>query len=225
MQRRGWLLLALLATVAVGLVGSRQLRGGASIEETVQQHNRDNGEARRAALLGTGVYAGDPAWTPLTEARPGEWLHEHPEEGQTYEEYVATDPLRRAAGRERIVLQPLTPLRPMAQGALERVRAQCALFFCAETELAPAFELPAEAFRPARQQYDADALLGHLASRRPEGLLVYAGVCDQDLMIEEGVNHLGDGLADLGKLGDIDLARDLTGHRPAQLIVDSSTLG
>lgn len=192
MSRRGGLLLLLLAAAAAGLASARLLVGP-SIGDAVQEHNRENTGTRRAALHATGVYAGppgDPAWVPLAAARPGEWLFDHPEEGQTFEEYVRFDPLRRAPGRERIVLQPLTPLTPIAQGALERVRAQCALFFCADTELAPPAELPAGAFRPARGQHDAAVLLEDLAARRPEGLLVYAGVCDQDLMIPALDNYL-----------------------------------
>lgn len=190
MPRRAALLLVLLAAAAAGAASSWSLRGGPRVPDLVLDHNRETTRAHREALLATGVYGGDPAWVPLQDARPGEWLFDHPEGGQTFEEYVAFDPLRRAPGRERILLQPFTPLRPIAQDALERVRAQCALYFCAETALAPPAELPKDGWRPARQQHDASVLLDRLAARRPEGLLVYAGICDQDLMIPALDNYL-----------------------------------
>lgn len=189
-RRRLILLLLLLAAAATTWALLRGRAGSAPITQVVLEHNREVIARRRAALHAGGVYAVDSGWTPLAAPRPGEWLFDHPEEGQTFEEFVAFRPLRRAPGRERVLLQPLTPLRPHAEAALERVRAQCALFFVAETALAAPVALPVDAHRPARGQFDAEALLNHLAAGRPADLLVYAGVCDEDLFVRGLENYV-----------------------------------
>ncbi|MCO5165884.1 MAG: archaemetzincin [Planctomycetes bacterium] len=190
MPRRPLLLLALLAAAGLALVADGRLRGLPSVDDAVLAHDRETTARRRAALHATGVYGGDPGWTPLTDARESEWLFHHPEEGQTFEEFVAFDPLRRTPGRERFVLQPLTPLRPHAEAALEVVREQCALFFAAEAALAPPLDLPAAARDAARGQADSAWLLDWLAARRPEGALVYAGVADEDLFVRGLDNYV-----------------------------------
>lgn len=189
MNRRAGLLLALLAAAALGGWAWTVGGGRDPVSEQVLALNRANTDRRREALLAEGKYDGD-GWRRMVAASPGEWLFAHPEEGQTFEEYVAFDPLVRGAGRDGIVLRPLSPLRPHAQAALERVREHCGLFFAAEARLAEPRPLPPEAFRPERQQYDAEQLLRALKDERPAGALVYAGICDQDLIVRGLDNYL-----------------------------------
>ncbi|MCW8140915.1 MAG: hypothetical protein KIT58_18590 [Planctomycetota bacterium] len=192
MSRRRLLLLSgLLVAAGLTLAAQGHLRGLPSIDGAVLAHNRETTARRQAELHATGVYGLDrDGWTPLAPAREGEWLYHHPEDGQTFEEFVDFDPLRRAPGRERVVLQPLTPLRPHAEAALEVVREQCGLFFAAEAALAPPLELPPAALDAARGQWDSAHLLDWLAARRPEGALVYAGVADEDFFVRGLDNYV-----------------------------------
>jgi archaemetzincin len=194
-------LLALLLVAAAGAWGASRLAGGGQgVVEQVVDLNRQNVERRRAELLARGEYVED-GHTRLGAARPAEWLFEHPEPGQTFEEHVASGPLRRTPGRERIVLQPLEPLRPEARAALEAVRQDCALFFGCETTLADPIPIPPETWREDRKQHDAEGILDALAARKPADALVYAAICDQDLFVrglERFVFGLGRFSAGLG---------------------------
>lgn len=192
MNRRLALLALLLVAAGVGLAASRLARSGPDIVEQVVDHNRKNADRRREEYLAAGGYLED-GHVRLRPARPAEWLFEHPEHGQTFEEFVASAPLRKAPGRERIVLQPLLPLRPEAVAALEAVREDCALFFGCETTLAEPIDIPASTFRADRGQYDSDAILDALAARKPADALVYAAICDQDLFVR-GLDHFVFGL-------------------------------
>jgi archaemetzincin len=48
-----------------------------------------------------------PLHTKLAKPRPGEWLHEHSERGQTYRQYLSSRPVRVDEQRRVICVQPL----------------------------------------------------------------------------------------------------------------------
>jgi archaemetzincin len=53
-----------------------------------------------------------PLQLPLGEPQPGEWLAEHPEDGQTFEEWLASSPTTARGSRRVIYVLPLGDMSP-----------------------------------------------------------------------------------------------------------------
>ncbi|MFH0900166.1 MAG: tetratricopeptide repeat protein [Pseudomonadota bacterium] len=94
----------------------------------------------------------------------------------------------------------LLPLGSVAAESLwTAARTVRALFGC-HCEILPEVALPAFAYRPGRQQYDADELLDFLFDRLPMGVLRLVGLTEADLFAEGrnfvfGYAHLRDRVA------------------------------
>ena len=74
----------------------------------------DTGERRGAVIAPMGIEALKahietlrPLHRPLAPPQPGEWLHEHAEPGQSFAEYVASDPVVPDEERRILYVQPL----------------------------------------------------------------------------------------------------------------------
>jgi archaemetzincin len=65
------------------------------------------GEASRTPPLPAPFHKLLPLHARLDKAAPGEWLAEHPEPGQTYLQYVRSNPVRPDSTRRTIYVQPL----------------------------------------------------------------------------------------------------------------------
>lgn len=70
-----------------------------------------------------------PLHTPLAPPRPGEWLSQHPEPGQTFDEYRASDPVKPDQRRRVLYLQPLGEFSETQQKILDRTAEYMHLYF------------------------------------------------------------------------------------------------
>jgi archaemetzincin len=71
---------------------------------------------------------------PIRAAKPGDWLAEHPETGQSFEDFVRSKPNRPDKNRRKIYLQPLGEF-PKGQILLETLRAYTAANFAMPVEV------------------------------------------------------------------------------------------
>ena len=190
--RRSLVWIGLLAAAVGAYVSYGPFR--ARVAEAARQAAREQTDLRREAALAAGGYDED-GFTRKVAALPGEWLWAHPEQGQTFEEFLGKPPLVVSpdAPQQAFVIQPLTPLRPHAEAIMEPCREYMARFFTRPCVLADSVQLPAEAYLPERQQYDAAKLLSWLAARRPADAVSFTALCDQDL-IAPGLDHFVFGL-------------------------------
>jgi len=126
----------------------------------------------------------EPGFARMAPPKEGEWLFRFPENGQTFEEYLAAKPNKRVPGRETIYFRPLGPLSPRAKGALAAVASFSRAFFQLETRVLEEEPIFPDTFVKARReddQYDADKICDHLEKERPADALIYAGIADADL--------------------------------------------
>jgi hypothetical protein len=70
----------------------------------------------------------DKAFEPLPEPEEGEWLAIHPEPGQTFDQFVRSDPYRPDAKRNKIYLQPLGVFVEARSPDIETLRAYARAF-------------------------------------------------------------------------------------------------
>ena len=93
------------------------------------------------------VLADPPAWyspllfTPKAAPRPGEWMAEHPEPEQSFQQYVAAQPIRPTRARHTIILAPLGPMEAAEQARLDALREFLALYYTLPVRIGPALGL------------------------------------------------------------------------------------
>ena len=78
----------------------------------------------------------EPLDVGLNKPRPGEWLFEHPEQGQTFEAYKQFNPVSPDAVRKHIYLQPIGTLTPIQNDVLRYTAEYLQVFFGLKTIIA-----------------------------------------------------------------------------------------
>ncbi|NUP10232.1 MAG: hypothetical protein HOW73_29635 [Polyangiaceae bacterium] len=73
--------------------------------------------------------------------KPGDWLYDHPEGGQTFEEYLVSEPTRPTPNRRTLVVAPLGEMPPASLRIVERTTEYLGLHFGLPTRVAPAIAL------------------------------------------------------------------------------------
>ena len=136
-------------------------------------------------------------FSPKRKPRPGEWLAEFDEPGQTFRQYLQARPVRRTEQRNRIVLQPIGTFSPEQRRFLEKMRRFAAIFFDCPVEISDPVPLPQDATRSRRSgrktwtQVHAGTILSEtLASRLPANAICYLGITMTDLYPEESWNYV-----------------------------------
>ena len=133
-------------------------------------------------------------------ARPGEWLAEHDEHGQSFTQYRADDPVRvhPLDRRNKIYLQPLGPLGPGQRRIVALTAEFLQRFFGLPTLVAPALPLelvPARARRIHPRHHDEQILTGYLleevlGERLPEDAAAYVSFTSADLWPGDGYDFV-----------------------------------
>jgi archaemetzincin len=119
----------------------------------------------------------------LPAAKPGEWRWVFPEEGQTFAEYQAADPVRPTAERRTIYLAPFLTRPPRDADLLPRIAGVLRASYATDVRVLPPGPLPSGTYVSARRQVSVLALLPHLAQELPEDGLFLLAVTDRDLFV------------------------------------------
>lgn len=130
--------------------------------------------------------------------RPGDWLAEHTEKGQTLEEYRASSPRRPEAARRTIYLQRIGAFGARENEVIRATVAYLSLFYALPVKLAedlPESVVPAEARRIHRTQlveqiHTKYVLEKVLPPRMPADALVYIAFTTTDLYPADGWNFV-----------------------------------
>jgi archaemetzincin len=126
-------------------------------------------------------------FVPLPPPRPGDWLAEHPEPGQTFEQFLRVGPQQPDARRQKLYLLPLGEFPPHRSPAINLLREFAAAFFSLEVTLLPPLDLDTAAIEGRRNphtgqfQLDARALLRLLRRRLPADAFALLGITMVDL--------------------------------------------
>lgn len=124
---------------------------------------------------------------------PGEWLAVHPEEGQTFEDYVASDPVRAQPG-EAIAFLPVGPFSPAERDLFDASAAFAGIWFDLPVKVLPGAPLPETGWQRGRgdgTQYRTKWFLDHLLpDRMPPDVVSLFGLTMADLYPDEEWNFV-----------------------------------
>jgi archaemetzincin len=119
--------------------------------------------------------------------KPGEWLYEHKESGQSFEQYKKQDPVRITTSQNKIYLQPIGKFTKPQEAVIQYTRDYLNLFFQLETIVLPAISddnIPAEAKRVRENgsmQLLSTYILDLLKKRIPKDGIALMAISEKDL--------------------------------------------
>jgi archaemetzincin len=142
-----------------------------------------------------------PLHVRVRPAGPGDWLAEHDEPGQTFDQYRAADPIRpevgeRVGARHKLYIGPLGPLSATQRTIVELAGDYMQRFFGLEVDIQPALTLdvvPPEARRingGTEQILTAHVLDQVLTPRLPADAAAYISFTASDLWPGAGYNFV-----------------------------------
>jgi archaemetzincin len=139
-----------------------------------------------------------PLATRLGKPRPGEWLFEHKEQGQTFDEYQAAQPVRRSQRWRTIYLCLIGEFSPEQKRVLDLTREYLELFYDVPVKIhkeVPRRDIPARAQRKHPTWGDEQILTTYvlndlLKPERPDDALAYVAFTATDLWPGEGWNFV-----------------------------------
>jgi archaemetzincin len=139
-----------------------------------------------------------PLADPLPIPRPGDWLAEHPEPGQTFAEYLDARPVRKSDQLHTIYLCLVGDFTEAQRRILDLTEDYLALFFDAPVVVnrqVPLASIPARARRTHPSWGDPQVLSGYilhyvLEPQRPVDALAYLALTATDLWPGKGWNFV-----------------------------------
>lgn len=138
-----------------------------------------------------------PLHRPKTPPRPGEWLDQHPEPGQTFDEYRASRPNRPTATRTTLYLQPIGRFTPAESRLLAATADLLGRFYGLPVRTLEPIGLdvvPARARRVHPEWGDRQILTSYvldlLRARRPPDAVAVLALTTADLWPGAGWNFV-----------------------------------
>ncbi|MBI2516553.1 MAG: hypothetical protein HYV95_06515 [Opitutae bacterium] len=143
-------------------------------------------------------------FSPIRLPGPNDWLSQHHEDGETFEQYKNSEPNRPDSIRRVLYLLPLGRFPEEASPPLEDIRAYAAAYFQLETRILPAYLPTDEQFVPRQNRHTgqrqvlATSVLEFLKTRLPADAYCLLGVTMEDLYPAPSWNYVF-GQASLGE--------------------------
>jgi archaemetzincin len=139
-----------------------------------------------------------PLHKRLTRPQPGDWLAEHPEPGQTYQEYLRANPLKPDPTRRTLYVQPLGSFTPTQRKIVEKTARYMEVYFSLPVRVREPLSLsliPASARRKHPVWKDDQVLSTYvlesvLIPRLPKDAAAYIAFTTSDLWPGEGWNFV-----------------------------------
>jgi archaemetzincin len=139
-----------------------------------------------------------PLADPLPAPRPGDWLAEHPEPGQTFAEYVAARPVRKGETLHTLYLCLVGEFTPAQQQVIDTTREYLAVFFDSPVTVnrkVALSDIPARTKRIHPSWGDRQLLTSYLLHEvlrpdRPADALAYLALTASDLWPRDGWNFV-----------------------------------
>ena len=137
-----------------------------------------------------------PAFPPLPPPKPGDWLAEHREPGQTFDEYVSSRPNRPDDVRRTIYLKPLGEMPGEESLLLTQVRDFAEAYFAMEVVLLPAVSVENEGLttrinsNTKKRQILSTDVLGLMRRLLPHDAFCILAVTMEDLYPEPSWNFV-----------------------------------
>ena len=139
-----------------------------------------------------------PLHEKLGKPKPGEWLDQHREPGQTYREYVGSGPIRPTRKRGVIYVQPLGEFKGTQRKIVNLTAEHVQLYFGLKVKISkdlPLSLIPAKARRVHPSWGDKQILSTYvldevLRPRLPKDAVAYIALTTSDLWPGEGWNFV-----------------------------------
>jgi archaemetzincin len=176
-----------------------EIAGGTFVPGSGQRSAGETAEDReRAERLAALMERLKPLALPLAKPGPSDWLADHPEKGQSFEEYLAGDPTRPTEERGTIYIQPLGEFTATERRLLELTGEAMAAWFSIPVEFCDGLGLgliPAAARRANPSTGQEQLLTSHilirlLKPRLPRDAAAYLCFTATDLWPGEGWNFV-----------------------------------
>ncbi|WP_245970530.1 zinc metalloprotease [Pseudochryseolinea flava] len=123
----------------------------------------------------------------LEKPQPGDWLFEHTEKGQNYETYIAYDPVRPSATRNKIYLLPIGKFDEAQKKVIQYTADYLKIFFGLSVSLLPGADdtaIPSHARRMREdnhEQFKSTYILTYLKNHIPKDGIVVMAITATDL--------------------------------------------
>jgi archaemetzincin len=136
------------------------------------------------------------AFEPLPKPKQGEWLAEHPEPGQTFDQFVESDPEKPDEHRNKIFLQPLGAFSEGSSPAVETLKAYASAFFAMDVEVLSALMTDRAGIRERRNPYTGNRqilttdILALLKRRLPQNAFCALAITMDDLYPDPSWNFV-----------------------------------
>lgn len=133
---------------------------------------------------------------PINAPGPNDWLSNHPEPGQTFEDYRHQGFIKPDQSRKIIYLQPIGDFDPESSPPLETLREFAAAYFAMPVELVKAVPSEEQKFTSRINQYTgkrqllATDILEFLKKRLPADAFCVLGVTMEDLYPQPSWNFV-----------------------------------
>jgi archaemetzincin len=150
---------------------------------------------------------------PIPEPGASDWLANHPEAGQTFEQFVRSRPSRPDNHRSKIYLQPLGSLNEGDGPSLDQWRQFTAAFFMMPVAVLPPLEMAHHHITSRRNPYTGQLqlltsdILDLLVTRLPEDGFALLGVTMTDLYPDPSWNFVFGQASPQGRVGVYSFAR------------------
>ena len=135
-------------------------------------------------------------FAPLPAPKPGDWLSVHPEPGQTFEEFVHSNPNRPDKARGKMYLQPIGEFPKDRAPSVETLREFAAIYFAIEVVAFPALDLSEGAVTSRRNPHTQNRqlltgdLLALLERKLPPDAFCLLGITMEDLYPDPSWNFV-----------------------------------
>ncbi len=132
----------------------------------------------------------------LQKPGPHDWLANHPEPGQTYQQFIDSNPNRPDAIRKKITIQPLGEIEAGEGPPLSRLKQFAEAFFAMEVEILPSVELRGSNITTRKNPYTSQMqlltvdILKLLKKRLPDDAFCLLGITMFDLYPEPSWNFV-----------------------------------
>jgi archaemetzincin len=133
---------------------------------------------------------------PMPEPGPNDWLANFAEAGQTFEQFVQSQPNRPDARRKKLYLQPLGSFGKTDSPALDQLRDFMAAFFMMDVDVLPPLSLAQTHVTSRRNRWTGQVqlltgdILHLLRTRLPEDGFALLGVTMTDLYPDSNWNFV-----------------------------------
>jgi archaemetzincin len=136
------------------------------------------------------------AFEPLAKPKPGEWLAEHHEAGQTFDQFVRSKPFTPTPRRNRIYLQPLGGFSEGLSPSVEKLETFASAFFMMDVEVEPPLPIDGTGIKARRNPYTGNLqmlttdVLAFLKKRLPRDAFCALAVTMEDLYPDPSWNFV-----------------------------------